>query len=64
MVGGSIIIPIDIKVEATTISITIKGMYITNPIIKAVLSSLTIKLGMSTEVGMSFSDVTSCVPAI
>ena len=43
VVGGSIIIPIDISTDETTISITINGMYIKKPNIKAVLSSLSIK---------------------
>ena len=34
VVGGSIIIPILIKVDATTISITINGKYIKKPIIE------------------------------
>ena len=32
MTGGTIIIPIDIKVLATTMSMTINGMYKRNPI--------------------------------
>ena len=48
VVGGSIIIPIDISVDETTISITINGRYIRNPIINAILNSLTIKLGIRT----------------
>ena len=38
VVGGSIIIPMDISTDDTTISITINGIYITNPIINACLS--------------------------
>jgi hypothetical protein len=45
VVGGSIIIPIDIRVDDTTISIIIKGMYIKNPIINAILNSLIINDG-------------------
>ena len=48
VVGGSIIIPILIRVEATTISITIKGIYIKNPMIKAVLNSDMQKAGIRT----------------
>ena len=53
VVGGNIIIPILINVDATTMSITINGMYIKNPIQKAILSSLSIKLGNSTDIGIS-----------
>ena len=59
VVGGSIIIPIDIRVDDTTISIIIKGMYIKNPIINAILNSLIINDGTSTVIEISSSDVTS-----
>ena len=48
IIGGSIIIPIDIKVTETTISITKNGMYITNPMVNAVLSSLIRNAGTTT----------------
>jgi hypothetical protein len=48
VVGGSIIIPIDISVEDTTISITINGRYIRKPIINAILNSLIINDGIKT----------------
>jgi hypothetical protein len=54
IIGGSIIIPIDIKVLDTTISIIKKGIYRKKPISKAVLSSLIIKAGISADVGISF----------
>ena len=53
VVGGSIIIPIDISTDETTISITINGMYIKKPNIKAVQSSLSIKAGTSVVKGTS-----------
>ena len=53
MIGGSIIIPILRRTLATTISIIKKGTYKTNPIIKAVLSSLMTNAGMRTDVGTS-----------
>ena len=56
VVGGSIIIPIDIRVDETTISITINGRYIKKPIINAILNSLIIKLGINTCNGISSSD--------
>ena len=53
VVGGSIIIPIDIRTDETTISITINGIYIKKPKIKAVLNSLKIKAGTSVVNGTS-----------
>jgi hypothetical protein len=53
IMGGSIIIPIDIKVLDTTISIIKNGIYKKKPISKAVLSSLIINAGISVEVGIS-----------
>ena len=47
--GGSIIIPIDIRVEETTKSITRKGINSINPIWKARVSSLIIKAGSPPE---------------
>ncbi len=52
-------IPIEINMEATTMSMTRKGRYILKPIRKAVLSSLMTKagnralLGTSAQVGWS-----------
>ena len=67
VVGGSIIIPIDISTDETTISITINGMYIKKPNIKAVLSSLSIKLfvDISGDEYDDYDDVpfTTLVPA-
>jgi hypothetical protein len=51
--GGSIIIPIDIRVLATTISITKKGIYNMKPIRNAVFSSLIMKDGTTTVKGRS-----------
>ena len=51
--GGSITMPIDISVEATTRSITRNGRKIRKPIWNAVLSSLRMNEGISTRVGMS-----------
>ena len=45
--GGSIIIPIAIRVEEITISMTRKGMKSKNPIWKARVSSLMIKAGIT-----------------
>lgn len=52
-VGGSIIIPIDIRTEAMTISIIRKGTKIKKPISKARRSSLIIKAGTATLSGVS-----------
>jgi len=49
--GGIIIIPNDIRLDATTKSITRKGMKIIIPIWKAVLSSLKRKEGRATVIG-------------
>ena len=57
VVGGSIIIPIDISVEDTTISITINGRYIRKPIINAILNSLIINDGIKTLNVISSSDM-------
>ncbi len=51
--GGSIIMPIDISVEATTMSIIRNGRKIRKPIWNAVLSSLMMNAGIRTYVGMS-----------
>ena len=64
VVGGSIIIPMDIRVEATTISMTMNGMYIKNPMINARRSSLITKAGTRTRVGMSSTDSTLSILAI
>ena len=53
VVGGSIIIPIDMRTDDTTISITIKGIYIKKPMIKAALSSLKINAGTNVVNGIS-----------
>ena len=53
VVGGSINIPLDISTDETTISITINGMYIKKPNIKAVQSSLSIKAGTRVVKGKS-----------
>ena len=49
IIGGSIIIPILSRTLATTMSMIKKGTYNTNPIIKAVFSSLMTKAGMRME---------------
>ena len=54
VVGGSIIIPIDISVDATTISMTRNGIYSKNPIWKPVFSSLSMNAG-TTVVNGTFS---------
>jgi hypothetical protein len=53
MTGGSIIIPIERSMLATTISIIRKGMKIRNPISKAVFNSLIAKAGTTTLSGRS-----------
>ena len=53
VVGGSIIIPIDISTDATTISITINGIYIRNPIMNACLSSPIINDGIIIVIGIA-----------
>jgi len=53
IIGGSIIIPMDIRVLATIISIIKNGIYKKKPISKAVFSSLIINAGISVEVGIS-----------
>jgi len=45
--GGSIIIPMDIRVLETTMSITRNGIYIKKPILKAIVSSLIINAGIT-----------------
>jgi hypothetical protein len=57
IMGGSIIIPIDINVLATIISITRNGMKIMNPIWKADLSSLIAKAGINAVRGVSATPV-------
>jgi hypothetical protein len=51
--GGSIIIPIDSRTQATTISIIRNGIKIMKPTEKAVVTSLTIKAGISVVIGTS-----------
>ena len=53
MAGGSIIIPILISTEETTISTTKNGKNSKNPISKAVFISLIIKAGIITVSGIS-----------
>ena len=52
-VGGNIIIPIDMRIEAITISIIKKGMKIKKPISKARRSSLIMNAGIATLRGVS-----------
>ena len=52
--GGSIIIPMDNKMLATTISMTRKGRKIKNPISKEVFNSLMAKAGINIFKGISF----------
>ena len=47
VIGGTMIIPSDIKIEATMMSITKKGSKITKPIWKAIFNSLNIKAGIN-----------------
>ena len=47
--GGSIIIPIAISVEETTMSITRKGMKSIKPIWNALVSSLSMNAGMTVK---------------
>src|SRR5205807_935807 len=51
--GGSIIMPIDIRVELTTRSMTRNGRKIRKPIWNAVFSSLMMKAGIRVQVGTS-----------
>ena len=53
VVGGSIIMPTDIKIEATTKSMTRKGMNNKKPISKARLSSEIMKAGMRLVKGVA-----------
>ena len=46
MAGGSIIIPIDIRVDATIISIIINGINKNIPILNAIVNSLSINAGI------------------
>ena len=52
IIGGIINIPIDSRIDATTISIIRKGIKSRNPISKALLSSEIIKAGISTRIGV------------
>jgi len=47
MTGGNMIIPMDMRIEATTISMMMKGMKSNIPILNAIVSSLSMKDGMS-----------------
>ena len=47
--GGSMNMPIDIKVELTTRSMMRNGMKITNPMMKAVFSSERMNAGISVD---------------
>src|SRR5258708_25809812 len=51
--GGSIIIPIDIRTEATTMSIMRNGIKMMNPISKDFFNSPITKAGMKTQVEIS-----------
>src|SRR5260221_10855167 len=51
--GGSMSMPIDIKTEATTISMIRKGIKIMNPISKAFFNSPMTKAGIKTQVEIS-----------
>jgi hypothetical protein len=51
--GGSMIMPIDMRVEATTKSIIINGIYKYIPILNATVNSLRINAGISMYVGTS-----------
>lgn len=62
MDGGSIIMPIDIKVEETTMSISMNGIYSTNPIMKARCNSQVINDGTTTRSG-SFIAVSVSISA-
>jgi hypothetical protein len=51
--GGSIIMPMDINVLETTMSIIKNGIYIKKPILKAMVSSLIMNAGIITVRGSS-----------
>ena len=51
--GDIIIMPIDIRTLATTMSMTRKGMKMMKPIWNAVFSSLVTNAGISTRIGVS-----------
>jgi len=53
IVGGSIIMPIAIRTEATTMSITMNGRNMKNPMMNPWVNSPSIKAGMMIESGMS-----------
>ena len=57
IVGGIIIMPMDISVEATKKSITRKGIKIRNPIWNEVLNSLMTNAGRTTLMGRSLTSV-------
>src|SRR3546814_19207673 len=59
--GGSIIMPIDMRMEATTMSMLRKGRNSRKPISKARRSSLTMKAGMSARIGVASGASTSAV---
>ena len=53
IIGETIIIPIDMRIEATTMSMMTNGGKVEKPISRALLSSLIIKAGTRTCSGIS-----------
>jgi len=61
---GSIIMPIDMRIEATTRSMIRKGRKSRKPISKARRSSLIMKAGTSTRIGTSLGSATGSILAM
>src|SRR3546814_13602727 len=59
--GGSIIMPIDMRIEATTMSMMRKGRNSRKPISKARLSSLIMQAGTRARIGVASGPSTSGV---
>ena len=64
MIGGSIIMPMDISMEDTTMSIIKKGIKTKKPISKARRSSDIINAGISIRIGISLAAFSSGIFAI
>ncbi len=60
--GGSMNMPIDIRVELTTRSMIRNGMKITNPMMNAVFSSERMNAGISVDSGTLSRDAGACRP--
>ena len=58
------IIPMDISVQETTMSISIKGIYSSSPMVKARWSSVVINEGMIIRMGSSIAVASSMVSGV